>query len=143
MQHSNTSTIGSSGATPDLSSRNDRTRYGLGTAIYGLAIGAFFAFSPEVDYNWQFILVFAAFIGVGFGAQQLVERSSGTTPRHAKRRSNIGFGTSTLTALLVVLPILNWSAQTRDNSVFLIGLGAFVVAIPSLIAAMIIVRSPK
>lgn len=140
MEHPSTSPISSMVQPSELSSRSDRIRYALGTAFFGVATGALFATTAQVSSNWLTALLFAAFLGATAGAQQWVEQTSRTTPRHAKRTWTVGFFASVVTALVVALPVLNWSAQTKDNSVLLIGLAAGVVAIPTLIAAVAIAR---
>jgi hypothetical protein len=125
-----------------LGSRRDRVVHAAGTAVLGLGIGFLMATQNVVSGAGRFALT-CAFLVVCVGVAIGVERAARTVPRRAKLWSRLGIGASVLVALAAVLPWLNLEARTEPNTWPMVVAGALVTAVPSLLAATVIVRSRR
>ena len=120
----------------------DRSVHAWATAVFGLSLGLLMAPRNLLSGTGQ-VLVAALFIACWIGAEMWVDRTARTVPRRARLWSRLGIGTSFVLALIAVLPWLNFSAQSRPNTVPMVLLAGLVIATPSLIAAIAIGRSRR
>jgi hypothetical protein len=128
--------------TRSLHSPRDRRIHAIGTAIFGLTSGFYMAAQNAITGAGHIVLscvVVAIWVGEGFW----VERAARTVPRRARLWSRLGIGGSLALALGLVLPWLNLRAQTSPNTWPMVLAGAFVVAVPSLVAAAVIARGRR
>ena len=123
-----------------LTGPRDRQIHAITTALLGVALGAPMGFQNLlVGPGGTALRALAYFVLVG-GALAWAERSARTVPRHAKLASRAGLGGSLLVGLTLVLPWLNFSAQSQANTLSMAIVGAAAIALPSWIAAGYIAR---
>ena len=120
--------------TRSLPSGHDRRIHAVATAVFGCSV-AFYMASRNVFSGAERVVVSGVFVAVWMGGAIWVERAARTVPRRARLWSRLGIGLSFLLALGLVLPWLNLQAQTVPNSLPMVLVASFVVAVPSLIAA--------
>jgi hypothetical protein len=127
----------------ELTGAHDRRVHAITTALLGVALGAPMGFQNLLvgpGGTALRTLIYAVIVG---GALVWAERTARTVPRHAKLASRVGFGASLLVGLTMVLPWLNFSAQSQPNTVAMAIVGAVVIASPSWIAAGYIARARR
>lgn len=125
-----------------LRSARDRTLHAIGTAVFGLALGFFTVIWHTVSGTGGVVLA-GAFAAVLLIEVFWVERAARTVPRRAGLWSRLGIGASLLVAMLLVLPWLNFRAQTASITWLVVITAALVVALPSMVAATIIARGRR
>ena len=117
----------------------DRKVHAIGTAVLGLSVALLMA-PQNVLSGTSAIVADVIFVTVWMAGAIWVERAARTVPRRARLWSRLGIGASIVVALVAVLPWLNLSAQTGPNTWPMVLAGALVISVPSLIAAVAIVR---
>ena len=126
-----------------ITTGRDRSVHALATAVFG-AITAFYMASQNILADGiAHTIKTAAFIGLWLLVVWCTEQAAKTVPRQAKLWSRIGIAGSFLLSLTVVLPWLNFSAQTAENTWPMVVGGAALAAAPALVAAAAIRWSPK
>lgn len=125
--------------TASLGSSRDAAIHAIGTAVFGASIAIYMA-SQNLITGFGNVVLSAAFAAMWLGAVAWVERSARTVPRRARLWSRLGIGASFFLALGAVLPWLNYQAQTEPNTWPTVLVASAVVALPSLVAAMVIAR---
>lgn len=122
-----------------LGSPGDATVHAVATAVFGLSGGVFMASRNLVTGAWSALLA-AAFATVWLGVMAWTERAARTVPRRARLWSRIGIFGSLAVALAIAMPWLNYRAQTEPNTWPMVLAASAVVALPSLVAAVVIAR---
>lgn len=122
-----------------LGSPGDADVHAVATAVFGVSVGILMASRNLVTGLGSAVLA-AAFATVWLAVVAWAERSARTVPRRAKLWSRIGIVASLALALGAALPWLNYQAQTEPNTWPMVLAASSVVALPSLVAAVVIAR---
>ncbi len=125
---------------------DDRRVHALATAGFGLLIGAYVALYRLAEGSgWQ-VVVLSSYVLMLVALSLWQTRSSRSWPRHARRVSWTGF-TATMVLFLAVVMTLNYreaqqelDGSTPSEDVLLLLLAGGVVAVPMLVAALVIAR---
>jgi hypothetical protein len=121
-----------------LDTARDRAVYAAATAVFGVASALYMA-AQNILADWvSHSLRTAVFAAAWLVTVWWIERVARTVPRRAKAWSRGGIVTSFVLTLTVVLPWLNFSAQTSPNTWPMVAAGATVAAVPALAAAAVI-----
>ncbi|MGQ1795844.1 hypothetical protein ACT4S5_01705 [Kocuria oceani] len=121
-----------------LDTSGDRAVHAWATAAFG-GITAFYAAAQNMLSDWvSHTALTLAFVTAWLATGWWVERAARTVPRRAKAWSRLGLAGSLLLVLTVVLPWLNYSAQTAPNTWPMVAAGAAAAAAPALLAAAVI-----
>ncbi|MEX5271557.1 hypothetical protein [Kocuria sabuli] len=126
-----------------LDTSRDRTVHAAATAVFGVASALYMA-AQNILSDWvSHSLGTAVFAAAWLVTVWWIERVARTVPRRAKVWSRGGIVTSFVLTLTVVLPWLNFSAQTSPNTWPMVATGAALAAVPALVAAAVIRWGPK
>lgn len=125
-----------------LTSPRDRRVHAATTATFGVAIGATMALQNLLGPGNNALRA-AGFIIVWLGAATWAERAARTVPRRTKLASRLGIGGSMLVSLTIVLPWLNYSAQTEPNTWPMVLAGTAIIALPCWVAAGYIAKARR
>ncbi|WP_088320154.1 hypothetical protein [Kineosporia sp. R_H_3] len=125
----------------------DRRVHGLATTAFGLVIGLYVAVQQRLDEApWEGVL--AGGYVVVLGAVALWQsRASGVVPRRSRRVGRIGLA-GTVAAMLTAVVVLNVREASRKlagaaaapEPLWVLGLTGLVVALPMLVAGLLIRR---
>lgn len=121
-----------------LDTNRDRAVHAGATAAFG-GISAFYMAAQSLALGWLGHTVLSAgFLAAWLLTVWWIEHAARTVPRRAKVWSRGGILGSFVLALTVVLPWLNYPAQSASNSWLIVAAGAAVAAAPALVAAAVI-----
>lgn len=121
-----------------LHTSRDRVVHAAATAVFGVTSALYMA-AQNILADWvSHSLRTAVFAAAWSVTVWWIERVARTVPRRAKVWSRGGIVASIVLTLTVVLPWLNFSAQTSPNTWPMVTAGAAVAAVPALIAAAVI-----
>ena len=121
-----------------MDTSHDRTVHAAATAVFGVVTGLYMA-AQNILADWVSHAVgTAVFVAAWLVTAWWIERVARTVPRRAKVWSRGGIVASFVLTLTVVLPWLNFSAQTAPNTWPMVAAGATVAAVPALLAAAVI-----
>ncbi|MCM3689389.1 hypothetical protein [Kocuria rosea] len=121
-----------------LDTSRDRAVHAGATAVFGVATALYMAAQNILDDWVSYTVRTAVFAAVWLVTVWWIERVARTVPRRAKAWSRGGIVASFVLTLTVVLPWLNFSAQTSPNTWPMVAAGAAVAATPALAAAAVI-----
>lgn len=122
---------------PLVTSR-DRAVHAGATAVFGVITVLYMAAQNMRSDRVSYTVATAVFVVAWVVAVCWIERVARTVPRRAKAWSRGGIAASFVLTLTVVLPWLNFSAQTAPNTWPMVAAGATVAAVPALVAAVVI-----
>jgi predicted membrane channel-forming protein YqfA (hemolysin III family) len=106
--------------------------------IAGAVLGVL-AVTRDVFDDGAHAVISAVLLAGMIGALAVVDRVTRTVPRRARRRSWIALTVSLAVGLVIVTPWLNLSARTAPNSVVAMLGGGALVALPCVVAAIVVV----
>ena len=124
--------------TRTLDTSRDRTVHAGATAVFGVTTALYMA-AQNILADWVSHSVGTAVLAAAWLVTVWwVERVARTVPRRAKAWSRGGIVASFVLTLTVVLPWLNFSAQSASNTWPMVAAGATIAAVPALAAAAVI-----
>lgn len=126
--------------TDSIATPRDSLVHAVATAVFGVSMAIYMMSQNVVTGTVGTLVMTAIFAGVWLGTVAWVERSARTVPRRSRFWSRLGMAASFVLALGVALPWLNYQAQTEPNTWPMVLAASLIVALPSLVAAVVIAR---
>ena len=117
----------------------DRTIYAVGTALFGVVLGAFVPLTRALDLDNGPSYLTAIYIVLAIAIATWQTRAARSVPRGAKRVGYIGLGLTVVVSLAWTMAF-NWREQTIATSPGLLVLMGVVIALPMLVAGWVIAR---
>ena len=117
----------------------DRTVYAVGTALFGVVLGAFVPLTRalDLDNGPSYLTAVYAVLAIAIATWQT--RAARSVPRGAKRVGYVGLALTVVVSLACIM-IANWREQTSPTSPGLLVLMGVVIALPMLVAGWVIAR---
>ena len=117
----------------------DRTIYAVGTALFGVVLGAFVPLTRALDLGHGPSYLTAIYLVLAITIAAWQTRAARSVPRGAKK---VGYVALTLTVVvsLAFTMTVNWREQTTPSPPSLLVLMGVVIALPMLVAGLVIAR---
>jgi len=117
----------------------DRTVYAVGTALFGVVLGAFVPLTRALDLDNGPSYLTAIYVVLAIAIATWQTRAARSVPRGAKRVGYVGLALTVVISLVCIM-IANWREQTTPTSAGLLVLMGVVIALPMLVAGWVIAR---
>jgi len=117
----------------------DRTVYAVGTALFGVVLGAFVPLTRALDLDNGPSYLTAIYVVLAIAVATWQTRTARSVPRGAKRVGYVGLALTVVISLVCIM-IANWREQTTPTSAGLLVLMGVVIALPMLVAGWVIAR---
>lgn len=117
----------------------DRTIYAVGTALFGVVLGAFVTLTRALDLDHGPSYLTAIYLVLAIAVATWQTRTARSVPRGAKKIGYVALALTVLVSLAFTMT-LNWREQTTPSSPGLLVLMGVVIALPMLVACWAIVR---
>jgi hypothetical protein len=117
----------------------DRTIYAVGTALFGVVLGAFVPLTRALDLDHGPSRLTAVYLVLAIAIATWQTRAARSVPRGAKRIGYVGLVLTVVVSLAFTMTV-NWREQTTPSSPALLVLMGVVIALPMLVAGWVIAR---
>src|SRR5690349_19866563 len=117
----------------------DRTIYAVGTALFGVLLGAFVALTRALHLDNGPSYLTALYLVLAIGIATWQTRAARSVPRGAKRISYLGLALTVVVSLGFMMAV-NWREQTTPTAPGLLVLMGVAIALPMLVAGAVIAR---
>ncbi len=117
----------------------DRTVYAVGTALFGVVLGAFVPLTRALDLDNGPSYLTAIYVVLAIAIATWQTRAARSVPRGAKRIGYVGLALTVVVSLAIIMT-LNWREQTTATSPGLLLLTGVLIALPMVVAGAVIAR---